>query len=142
MRHYFTTGGTMRTRQSLTSADVQKMMAAATAEAEKNKWAVTIAIVDDAGYLLRLDRLDGAGRTTAEVALGKAKSAAITGRPTKFWEERIKERPAFLNFPGVLPIQGAVPIIHGGDCIGAIGVSGVASQDDEKVASAGVAALG
>jgi uncharacterized protein GlcG (DUF336 family) len=132
----------MRTRPSLTSADVQKIMAGARAEADKNGWKVTIAVVDDAGYLLHLDRMDGAGRTTAEVAVGKARTAAITGRPSLFWEERVKERPSFLNFPGVLPIQGSVPILHQGDCVGAVGVSGVASSDDEKIASAGVAALG
>jgi glc operon protein GlcG len=132
----------MRTRHSLTSADVQKIMAGAKAEAEKNGWKVTIAVVDDAGVPLILERMDGAARTTADVAVGKARSSAITGRPSLFWEERIKERPAFLNFPGILPIQGAVPIIHEGECVGAVGVSGVASQDDEKIASAGAAALG
>jgi uncharacterized protein GlcG (DUF336 family) len=132
----------MRTRHSLQSADVQKIMAGAKAEAEKNGWKVTIAVVDEGGALLHLERMDGAGPTTAEVAVGKARSSAITGRPTKFWEERVKERPSFLNFPGVLAIQGAVPIIHQGDCVGAVGVSGVASQDDEKIASAGASALG
>jgi glc operon protein GlcG len=132
----------MRTLHALTSADVQKIMAASKAEAEKNGWKVSIAIVDDAGCLLHLERLDGAGRPTAEVAHAKARTAAFTGRPSKFWEERVKERPSFLNFPNVLAIQGGVPIIHQGNCVGAVGVSGVASQDDEKIASAGVATVG
>jgi glc operon protein GlcG len=132
----------MRTKPCLTSSDVQKMAVACKAEAEKNKWHVTIAIVDDAGVLLYLDRMDGAASTTAEVATAKARTSAITRRPSKFWEDRIKERPAFLNFPGVLQIQGGLPIMYQGECVGAIGVSGVQSQEDEQIAKAGIDALG
>ena len=117
------------------------MMAACKAEAQKNNWKVSIVIVDDAAIPLLLERLDGAGPTTAEVALGKARTAALTRQPTKLWEERVKERPAFLNFPAGLAIWGGVPVIYQGECVGGIGVSGVQSQDDEKIASAGVAAL-
>jgi uncharacterized protein GlcG (DUF336 family) len=132
----------MRTKPCLTSSDIQKMAVACKAEAEKNKWSVTVAIVDDAGILLYLDRMDGASSTTAEVATAKAKTSAITRRPSKFWEDRIKERPAFLNFPGVLQIQGGLPIMYQGECVGAIGVSGVQSQEDEQIAKAGIDALG
>jgi len=132
----------MRTRPALTASDVQRMVAACKAEAAKNKWNVTIAVVDDAGCLLYLERLDGAGPMTAEVATAKARTAAVWRRPTKFWEDRIKERPVFLKFPDNLPIQGGVPIVHQGDCVGAIGVSGVQSHEDEQIAGAGVAALG
>ena len=132
----------MRQKPCLTSSDVHKMAAACKAEAEKNKWNVTIAIVDDAGVLLYLDRLDGASAPTAEVATAKAKTSAVTRRPSKFWEDRIKDRPAFLNFPGVLQIQGGLPILHQGECVGAIGVSGVQSHEDEQVAKAGIDALG
>ena len=131
----------MRKKPCLTSSDVHKMAAACKAEAEKNKWSVTIAIVDDAGILLYLDRLDGASAPTAEVATAKAKTSAVTRRPSKFWEDRIKDRPAFLNFPGVLQIQGGLPILHQGECVGAIGVSGVQSHEDEQVAKAGIDAL-
>jgi glc operon protein GlcG len=131
----------MRTKPCLTSADAQKMVAACKAEAEKNKWKVSIAIVDDAGTLLHLERMEGAGPTTPEVAHGKARTAALTKQPTRLWEERVKERPAFLNYPAGLSIWGGVPIIYQGECVGAIGVSGVQSQDDEKIANAGVAAL-
>jgi glc operon protein GlcG len=131
----------MRTKHALTSEDAHKMMAACKAEAQKNNWKVSIVIVDDAAIPLLLERLDGAGPTTAEVALGKARTAALTRQPTKLWEERVKERPAFLNFPAGLAIWGGVPILYQGECVGAIGVSGVQSQDDEKIASAGVAAL-
>jgi uncharacterized protein GlcG (DUF336 family) len=132
----------MRTKPCLTSADAHKMMAACKAEAEKNKWKVSIAIVDEAGILHLLERLEGAGLTSPEVALGKARTAALTKQPTKLWEERVKERPAFINYPAGLTIWGGVPIIYQNECVGAIGVSGVASHEDEQIAEAGAAALG
>jgi uncharacterized protein GlcG (DUF336 family) len=131
----------MRNRPTLTAADVQKMVAACKSEATKNKWNVSIAVVDDAGYLLYLERLDGAGPVTAEVATEKAATAARTRRPTKFWEDRIKERPSFMKFPGVLPLQGGVPVMYQNECVGAIGVSGVQSHEDEQIANAGAVAL-
>ena len=132
----------MRTKTALTLADAHKMMAAAKAEAEKQKWGVTIAIVDDAGLLLMLERMDGARAQTAEVALLKARSAAITHRPGKTWEETVKTRPGVLNFPDAFHVTGGVPILHQGEVIGAVGVSGVQSFEDEQVAMAGIAALG
>ena len=132
----------MRTKPCLTSADVKKMMAAALAEAEKNKWQVAVAIVDDGGFMLHLERMDGAAVTTAEVAVGKARTSALTRRPSKFFEDRVKDRPAFIAFPAGLFIQGAVPIIYQNECVGAIGVSGVQSHEDEQIALAGVSALG
>jgi uncharacterized protein GlcG (DUF336 family) len=131
----------MRNRPTLTTADVQKMVAACKSEAARNKWSVSIAVVDDGGYVPYLERLDGAGPVTAEVATEKAVTAARTRRPSKFWEDRLKERPAFMKFPGVLPLQGGVPIMYQGECVGAIGVSGVQSHEDEQIANAGVAAL-
>jgi glc operon protein GlcG len=132
----------MRTKTVLTNADAQKMLAAAKAEAEKKKWRVTVAIVDEAGLLLLLERMDGARAQTAEVATLKARSAAVTHRPGKTWEEAAKQRPGVLNFPDAFPIQGGLPIIHQGEVIGAVGVSGVQSHEDEQVAAAGIAALG
>jgi glc operon protein GlcG len=85
--------------------------------------------------------MDGATPTTAEVATQKAKTSAITRRPSKFWEDRVKDRLGFINFPGVLQIQGGLPIMYEGECVGAIGVSGVQSQEDEQIAKAGVDAL-
>jgi uncharacterized protein GlcG (DUF336 family) len=131
----------MRNKPCLTSSDVQKMMAACKAEAAKNKWNVAIAIVDDGGFLLHLERMDGTSATTPEMATGKAITAALTRRPSKSMEERVKERAVFLKYPYGLPIQGGVPVMHQGECVGGIGVSGVDSQDDEKIAQAGAAAL-
>jgi uncharacterized protein GlcG (DUF336 family) len=132
----------MRMKPCLTHADAQTMIAAAKAEATANKWAVTIAIVDDGGNLLHLERMDGPPALSAEVATGKARTAALMRRPSKFWEDRMKERPGMLKFPAILPIQGGLPILHQGECVGGIGVSGVQSHEDEQVAQAGITALG
>jgi uncharacterized protein GlcG (DUF336 family) len=132
----------MRTKPSLTLADVKKMLAACEAKAGENKWAVAISIVDDGGYLLGFTRMDGCAAISAEVSLGKARTSALTKRPSKFFEDRVKERPAFAGFPAGLLIQGAVPLMHQNECVGAIGVSGVQSHEDEQVAQAGAAALG
>jgi glc operon protein GlcG len=132
----------MRTKPSLTSADVKKILAACEAEAAKNKWAVAISIVDDGGFLLGFHRMDGAPPISAEVSMGKARTSAMTKRPSKFFEDRVKERPAFASFPAGILIQGGLPLIHDNECVGAIGVSGVQSHEDEQVAHAGVSALG
>jgi uncharacterized protein GlcG (DUF336 family) len=132
----------MRNKPSLTLADAEKMMAACKAEAHKNKWNVAIAIVDDSGAAIMLERLDGTGAISSEVAMGKARTSALTKRPTKFFEDRVKERPAFVTFPtpGVM-FQGGLPLMSPGECGGAIGVSGVQSHEDEQVAKAGVDTL-
>jgi glc operon protein GlcG len=132
----------MRTKPSLTLADVKKMLAACEAEAAKNSWAVAISIVDDGGFLLGFVRMDGAAVISAEVSLGKARTSAMTRRPSKFFEDRVKDRPAFITFPAGLLIQGAVPVMHQNECVGAIGVSGVQSHEDEQIALAGVKSLG
>src|SRR3977135_674748 len=126
----------MRSKTALTIADAHQIMAAAKSEADRQKWGVTIAVVDDAGRLLLLERGDGARPQTAEVATLKARSAAITHRSVKVWEETVKQRPGMLNFPDAFPIQGGLPILHQGEIIGAVGVSGVQSQDAAQAASA------
>ena len=131
----------MRTKPCLTTADAKEMLAACIAEAERNDWEVTVAVVDEAGVLLSLERMDGAPAISATVAPEKARASALTKQPTKFWEDRVKERPAFINFPAGSLIQGAVPVIYDGECVGAIGVSGVQSSQDEQIARAGLAAL-
>jgi len=132
----------VRTKPSLTLTDVKKMLAACEAEAVKNNWAVAISIVDDGGFLLGFERMDGAPTISAEVSLGKARTSAMTRRPSKFFEDRVKDRPAFATFPAGLLIQGALPVMHQNECVGAIGVSGVQSHEDEQIALAGVNALG
>jgi uncharacterized protein GlcG (DUF336 family) len=122
----------------LTSADAQKIVAGCKAEAAKNKWNVSIAIVDDGGFLVHLERLDGAVGQSALIATCKAQSAAATRTPT---EEIVKERPATVAFPGRVAVQGGLPIMYQGECVGAVGVSGAKSHEDEQVAGAGLKTL-
>jgi glc operon protein GlcG len=131
----------MRTKVCLTLADARAILAAARAEAEKNAWEVSIAVVDDAGVLVAFERTDGAFPHSAEIATRKAWTAAMVRLPTKTMEDMVKDRPALVGFPGQLRVQGGLPIRHQGQCVGAVGVSGVASQQDEQVAAAGIAAL-
>jgi uncharacterized protein GlcG (DUF336 family) len=131
----------MKTKPCLTLEDCKKVGVACEAEARKNNWNVVIAILDDGGHLLWLARMDGATPANAEIALGKARTAAVTRRSTKTWEDRISGgRLSMLGMP-VLPVQGGVPIMHEGQCVGAVGVSGVQSHEDEQIANAGIAAL-
>ncbi|WP_334155411.1 GlcG/HbpS family heme-binding protein [Tepidimonas sp.] len=134
----------MKTRAVLELADVKAIAAAAEAEALKNHWAVTIAIVDEGGHLLWLQRLDGAAPISAHIAPAKARTAALGRRESKVYEDVINQgRTSFLSAPtleGLL--EGGVPIVHEGQVIGAVGVSGVKSSEDAQIARAGIAALG
>ena len=134
----------MHTKSVLTLSDVRAMAAAAEAEALSNHWAVTIAIVDDGGHLLWLQRLDGAAPISSAIALAKARTAALGRRESKVYEDVINQgRVSFLSAPvleGML--EGGVPVMVDGQCIGAVGVSGVKSTEDAQIARAGIAALG
>ena len=132
----------MKTRQELTLADCEKILAASLAEARRNKWIVAIAILDDGGHLLMLARMDGATPANATIATEKGRTAAVSRRSSGMWEQRIKEgRTSMLKMPGILPVQGGVPILADGGCVGAVGVSGVQSHEDEQIAQAGIDAL-
>ena len=133
----------MITRKALTLADIQAIAAAAEAEAKKNKWAVSIAIVDDGGHLLHFQRLDGAAPLTAVISQGKARASAFGRRPSKSFEDMIAGgRNAFLSVPtDAVFLEGAEPIIVDDIYIGAVGVSGVLSSQDAQIARAGIAAL-
>ncbi len=134
----------MKTKSVLELADIKAIAAAAEAEALQNQWAVTIAIVDDGGHLLWLQRLDGAPALSAQIAPAKAHTSALGRRESKGYEEVINGgRTAFLSVPGVQGmLEGGVPIMQDGQCIGAVGVSGVKSNEDAQIARAGIAALG
>jgi len=134
----------MKTRSALELADVKAIAAAAEAEALANQWPVTIAIVDDGGHLLWLQRLDGAAAISAHIAPGKARTAALGRRESRLYEEMINGgRFSFLSAPGLdAVLEGGVPIMKDGHCIGAVGVSGVKSTEDAQIARAGIAALG
>jgi len=133
----------MKTKSELELSDVKKIAAAAEAEALKNQWAVSIAIVDDGGHLLWLQRLDGAAATSARIAPAKAHTAALGRRESKSFEDIINGgRTAFLTAPGIEGLlEGGVPILKDGQCLGAVGVSGVKSTEDAQIARAGIAAL-
>ena len=134
----------MKTKAVLDLADVKAIAAAAEADALKNNWPVTIAIVDDGGHLLWLQRLDGVAAISAHIAPAKAKTAALGRRESRLYEETINNgRMSFLSAPlleGML--EGGVPIMKDGQCLGAVGVSGVKSTEDAQIARAGIAALG
>jgi uncharacterized protein GlcG (DUF336 family) len=134
----------MQQKFSLELADVKLMAAAAEAEALKNNWPVTIAIVDDGGHLLWLQRLDGAATLSAHIAPAKAHTAAMGRRETKVYEDIINGgRTSFLSAPEVKGmLEGGVPIMKDGQCLGAVGVSGVKSTEDAQIAKAGIAAIG
>ncbi len=134
----------MNSKPVLTLHDVKLIAIAAEAEALRNAWAVTIAIVDDGGHLLWLQRLDGAAPVSAHIAPGKARTAAVGRRESRVYEEMINQgRFSFLSAPGLESrLEGGVPIQVQGPCVGAVGVSGVKSTEDVQIAKAGIAALG
>ena len=134
----------MKSKAMLEFSDVQAMASAAAAEATKNAWAVTIAIVDDGGHLLHLQRLDGAAPISAHLAPAKANTAAMGRRETKIYEDMINGgRFSFLSAPDLKGmLEGGVPVMKDGQCIGAVGVSGVKSTEDAQIARAGLAAIG
>ena len=134
----------MDTKPYLSLADVKRIAAASEAEAQANKWGVVIAIVDDGGHLLWLQRLDGAAPISAEIAPAKARTAALGRRESKVYEEMINQgRTSFLSVPALEGmLEGGVPILVNGQCVGAVGVSGVKSSEDAQIARAGIAALG
>ena len=123
---------------------VKRIAAAAEGEAQRHAWPVSIAIVDDGGHLLWLQRLDGAAPISAHIAPAKARTAALGRRESRVYEEMINQgRMSFLSAPDLHGmLEGGVPILVGGQCVGAVGVSGVKSGEDAQIARAGIAALG
>lgn len=133
----------MNSKPVLGAADVKTIAAAAEAEALRNQWAVSIAIVDDGGHLLWLQRLDGAAPISAQICQAKARTAALGRRESRIYEEMINGgRTSFLSAPALEGmLEGGVPIVVGGQYVGAVGVSGVKSSEDAQIARAGIAAL-
>lgn len=131
----------MYNKKILSLDDVKRVVAAAEMEAARNQWNVVIAVVDDGGHLMYLQR-ERVQLGSVEVAITKARTALMFRRPTKFWEEIVAGgRLGYLSMPGMLPIEGGVPIVYKGDIVGAIGVSGVKSSEDGQIAEAGARAL-
>jgi len=134
----------MQTKSVLELADIKAVAAAAEAEALRNHWAVTIAVVDDGGHLLWLQRLDGAPALSSHIAPAKAHTAALARKDSKVYEDMINGgRSSFLSAPALQGmLEGGIPILKDGQCLGAVGVSGVKSSEDAQIAKAGIAALG
>ncbi len=134
----------MKTKVFLELSDTKAILAAAEAEAVQNNWAVTITVVDDGGHLMGMLRLDGAPAMSSHISPAKAKTAALSRRETKVYEDIINGgRTSFLSAPTIEGmLEGGVPILKDGACIGAVGVSGVKSSEDAQIARAGIAAIG
>lgn len=134
----------MKTKPVLSLNDVKTILQAAEACAVKNNWAVSISVVDDGGHLLGMVRLDGAAPISAQISPAKARTAALGQRTSKSYEDVINQgRTAFLSAPGLEGmLEGGVPVVADGQVIGAVGVSGVKSNEDVEIATAGIQALG
>lgn len=132
----------MKTKAVLGSAELDAMLAAARAKAQEIGIAATIAIVDDGGYLFRLERGDGAGVMTPAVATAKARTAALMRAPSGVLTSRLKDEPELLRLTDYLPMPGGLPIRWDGACIGGIGISGGNAEQDVAIAEAGVGAIG
>jgi glc operon protein GlcG len=132
----------MKTKPILTLEDARRMAAAAEAEALRYQWNVVIAVCDDGGHLLLLHRIDGTPPISSAIAPAKARAAALGKRETRAYEEMINQgRVAFLSAPLDGMLEGGVPIVVDGHVVGAIGVSGVKSNEDAQIAKAGISAL-
>lgn len=131
----------MKTKFVLEWQDVQRILDAALKEARGNQWDVSIAVVDDGGHLLGFTRMDGAGALAAMACVGKAQTAALSRKPSRIFEEMVAAgRTAAVCLPLIL-LEGGEPLILDGTCVGAVGVSGVKSADDARIARAGAAAI-
>ena len=127
---------------ALSLEDAKRVAAAARAEAEKNGWAIVIAVVDDGGHLMYLERMDGTQKASSRITEAKGRTAILFKRPTKAIEDNVKEgRTVMMVLPGAVPLEGGVPLMKDGQFVGGIGVSGVQSFQDGVVARAGAAAL-
>lgn len=130
-------------QQTLLSVDdAKRVAAAARIEAEKNGWLVVIAIVDEGGHLMYLERMDGCQKASSRIAEAKGRTAILFKRPTKAIEDVVLEgRTVMMGLPGAVPLEGGLPLVKDGAFLGGIGVSGVQSFQDGIIARAGIAAL-
>ncbi len=131
------------TKRVLTLDAARRVAAAAEAEARRNNWNVSIAVVDDAGHLVLFQRMDGAKLVAIDIAIRKARTAVFFQGETKGLEEEVTRggRTALLPIEGFMPLEGGVPLVSGGQLVGAVGVSGVTGPQDAQCAIAGAAAL-
>ncbi len=130
--------------KTLNLEGAKRVIAAAQAEARKNNATGVVAVVDDGGNLIALERLDGTFAAGANISIGKARTAVLFKKPTKFFEDVIKNgRTAMVTVENFTPLQGGIPILVDGQVVGGVGVSGAASaQQDEELAIAGAVSVG
>ncbi|MBA1191345.1 hypothetical protein G7007_00525 [Pseudomonas entomophila] len=132
----------MQRKAVLECIDITRLLAAAREEAHRHGWAVSIAVVDEGGHPLALERLDGCAPIAAYIATEKARSAALGRRDTKGYEDMVNAgRTAFVSAPLLTSLEGGLPVRVDGQVIAAVGVSGVKAEQDAQVAAAAVAAL-
>lgn len=132
----------MQKKAILEQADVARILSAACEEAQRNQWTIAVAVVDDGGHPLALERMDGCAPIAAYIATEKARSAALGRRETKGYEDMVNSgRTAFVTAPLLTSLEGGVPVLVEGQVIGAVGISGLKPEQDAQVAKAGVAAL-
>lgn len=132
----------MHSKSVIGQAEVTRVLTAARQEAQAQQWNVTIAVVDDGGHPLALERLDGCAPASAYIAMEKARTAALGRKETRDYEEMVNGgRTAFVTAPLLTCLEGGVPLRVDGQVVGAIGVSGVKAEQDAQVAKAGAAAL-
>ena len=134
--------GKLLTKKSLSLADAKKIAAGAAAEARKNRWNLDIAVVDDGAHLIYFERTDGTLLASADLAIGKARTAVAFQRPTKALEDALNSgQYAILSYPNAIPREGGLLIVVDGEIVGGIGVSGCKPSEDGQVAKAGVDAF-
>lgn len=127
--------------KQLELADARAVVEAAQKEAAANGWKISVSVVDAGGHPILYERMDGASPATARIAYEKARTAAMFRGPTGPMEDRIAQRLAMLALPGATPVKGGVPLVAGGQVVGAVGISGVLPQQDHQVAEAGAATV-
>lgn len=133
----------MHSRQTLDFNEISTLLDAAIAEATRHDWKVSVAVVDDGGHLVAFRRLAGATASSAQIAIDKARSAALTQRPTRFFAEMLNSGVSgTASLAGVIPMIGGLPLLQRGQCLGGIAASGVKAQFDEQIAAAGTKAIG
>ena len=131
----------MTSKEILTLEDVKRVVTAAEAEAQRHDWNVVIAVVDDGGHLMYLQR-EKVQLGSIDVAISKARTALMFRRPSRFWEDTVAAgRQGYLTLKDMLPIEGGIPLQYNGEIVGAIGISGVKSSEDGQIAQAGADAL-
>jgi glc operon protein GlcG len=132
----------MHTKPVLSSANARNIVDKALTAAEEAGYSISVAVVDDGGYLLAMQKAQNAGKLTAKVAIEKARTAALMRGPSGVLQNRVKEDPALLRLTDYLPMAGGLPVMHGGECAGAVGISGGTAEQDIEIAEAALTALG